>query len=376
MTEEEKLYTLALTRIGYVNPEVMLRLYQEAGNGKEIFAHRDDLCSIMPLCSQRLREVIGCDWSDAIAIAEKEMEFCNVHGINILCFGDDNYPQRLNNCPDAPIALFYKGNADINAQHVVSIVGTRHCTSYGIDTITKFMASLRQQCPNVLIVSGLAYGADINAHRQALNNGYDTIGVLAHGLDTLYPQAHRDTARQMVLQGGLLTEYMSATKIDRINFISRNRIVAGMSDACIVIESAKHGGSLITARIAQDYCREVFAFPGRASDKYSEGCNNLIRDNRASLLTSADDFVTAMGWQTDALRLKAKSMGIERELFPTLNPDQQLIVDNLQRFGDLQLNTLIVKTGLPISTLNQLLFELEMTGIVRPLAGGTYHLLM
>ncbi|MGN0281379.1 MAG: DNA-processing protein DprA [Prevotella sp.] len=376
MTEEEKLYTLALTKIGYVNPEVLLRLVQEAGNGKEVFAHRNDLNAIVPDCTQRLKDMVNCDWEDALATAEREMTFCNDHGIEILCFGDNDYPQRLNDCPDAPVALYYKGNANINAKHVISIVGTRHCTSYGIDAIRRFVNSLRTLCPDVLIVSGLAYGADINAHQQALNNGYDTIGVLAHGLDTLYPQAHRDTANRMVSQGGLLTEYMSATKIDRINFISRNRIVAGMSDACIVVESASRGGSLITARIAQDYGREVFAFPGRINDKYSEGCNNLIRDNRATLLTSADDFVTAMGWQTDGILSQAKSRGIERELFPEITPDQQLIVETLQRFGDLQLNALIVKTGLPISTLNQLLFELEMSGVVRPLAGGTYHLIL
>ena len=180
----------------------------------------------------------------------------------------------------------------------------------------------------------------------------------------------------MVSQGGLLTEYMSATKIDRINFISRNRIVAGISDACVVVESASRGGSLITARIAQEYGREVFAFPGRVNDKYSEGCNNLIRDNRATLITSAENFVDVMGWQTDALLAKAQSHGIERELFPDITAEQQHIVDALQRFGDLQLNTLLVKTGLPISNLNQLLFELEMAGVVRPLAGGSYHLIM
>lgn len=376
MTEEEKLYTLALTKLGYVNPEVLLRLVQEAGNGREVFAQRNDLTAIIPDCSQRLREVVGCDWSDAIAIAEKEMEFCNDHGISILCYGDENYPQRLNDCPDAPVALYYKGNADLNRKHVISIIGTRHCTSYGIDTIRRFVSSLRTLCPDVLIVSGLAYGADINAHLQALDNGFDTVGVLAHGLDTLYPQSHRDTARRMVSQGGLLTEYMSATKIDRINFISRNRIVAGISDACVVVESASRGGSLITARIAQEYGREVFAFPGRVNDKYSEGCNNLIRDNRATLITSAESFVETMGWHTDALLAKAQSHGIERELFPDITAEQQHIVDALQRFGDLQLNTLLVKTGLPISNLNQLLFELEMAGVVRPLAGGSYHLIM
>ena len=376
MSEEEKLYTIALTRIGYINPEVLLRLIQAAGNGKEVFAQRNDLNAVTPECSQRLKDLVACDWKDALAFAEKEMEFCGRNGIDILCYGDNNYPQRLNNCTDAPVTLYYKGNADLNRRHSISIIGTRHCTAYGIDTIRKFVATLRSLCPDVLIVSGLAYGADINAHQQALDNGFDTIGVLAHGLDTIYPQAHRETAKRMIGQGGLLTEYMSATKIDRINFISRNRIVAGISDACIVVESASKGGSLITARIAQDYNREVMAFPGRANDKYSEGCNNLIRNNRATLINSAEDFVESMGWQSDELLAQAKSRGIERDLFPDITPEQQRVVDVLQKLGDIPLNTLIVKTGIPISTLNQLLFELEMSGVIRPLAGGTYHLIV
>lgn len=375
MTEEEKLYTLALTKLGYINPEAMLQLVQAAGNGKVVFAQRNDLCAVVPDCTERLRNIVSGDWSDAIATAEKELSFCIDHDIHVLLYGDDNYPQRLNHCPDAPVALYYKGNADINKRHVISIIGTRHCTSYGIDIIKRFISTLKSLCPDVLIVSGLAYGADINAHLQALHNGFCTIGVLAHGLDTLYPQAHRDTALRMVSQGGLLTEYMSETKIDRINFISRNRIVAGLADATIVVESASRGGSLITARIAQDYGREVFAFPGRVNDRYSEGCNNLIRNNGATLITSAENFVDAMGWQTDALLAKAQAQGIERELFPDLTPSQQIVVDALRGNGDLQLNTLLVKTGLPISSLNQILFELEMSGVVRPLAGGTYHLI-
>jgi DNA processing protein len=216
---------------------------------------------------------------------------------------------------------------------------------------------------------------DICAHRHALQNGYETVGVLAHGLDELYPSAHRDTAKQMLQQGGLLTEYMSETRADKMNFVKRNRIVAGMTDATILVESAAKGGGLITSHIAQDYDRAVFAFPGAIGAPYSEGCNQLIRDNGAQLITSAEDFVEAMGWQTDAQRQEAINKGIERNLFPELSDEEQGIVKALNEHGDLALNQLAAKTNIPISRLTALLFQMEMKGIVRPLAGGTYHLL-
>ena len=303
------------------------------------------------------------------------MEFCQKNNISILCYGDNDYPQRLNECPDAPVVLYYKGNANLNCHHVINIIGTRHCTNYGSDVICRFISDLKKLCPEVLIVSGLAYGVDINAHKYALDNGFNTVGVLAHGLDTLYPSMHRETATKMIEQGGLLTEYMSNTRIDKQNFIRRNRIVAGISDACILVESAKHGGGLITARISQDYGRDVFAVPGRTSDHYSQGCNSLIHDNQASLLLSAEDFVLSMGWENDKILEEAKSRGIELSLFPELTDEQQTIANTLEKFGDLQLNILMIKTGFTIGKLNQLLFEMEMNGIVRPMAGGNYHLI-
>ena len=231
-------------------------------------------------------------------------------------------------------------------------------------------------CPQLLIVSGLAYGVDICAHRESLANGYDTAAVLAHGLDQIYPYHHRDTAAKMVEHGGLLTEFMTQTNADKVNFVRRNRIVAGISDATIVIESAAKGGSLITAEIAQSYDRAVFAFPGNVNQPFSEGCNNLIRDNGAALISNAEDFVKAMGWQNDAVRRQALSEGIERQLFPDLSPEEQKIVSLLQQTNDLQLNILSVKTGIAINQITALMFQLEMKGVVKALAGGMYHLLM
>lgn len=370
MNEQEIFYTIALTRIGFFNIAQALMLYQEAGGGQAVYEHRIDIQDIVPDCSPRLVEALR-NWDDPLKRAAVEMEFIAKHQIHALPYNDPAYPQRLKECADAPVILYYKGTADLNQKYVVNIVGTRHCTPYGADLIKRFVSRLRQLCPQVLIVSGLAYGVDINAHRQALENGYETVGVLAHGLDQLYPHHHRDTAAEMVKQGGLLTEFMTQTNADKGNFVRRNRIVAGMSDACILVESAAKGGGLITAGIARSYDRDVFAFPGAVGAPYSEGCNNLIRDNGAALITSADDFVESMGWQTTEERPEA----IERQLFPDLTPEEQSIVDVLQKTNDLQLNIISVQTNLPIHQVTAQLFSLEMKGVVRPLAGGMYHLL-
>ncbi|MBR2235339.1 MAG: DNA-processing protein DprA [Prevotella sp.] len=374
MQEQDILYTLALTRMTGFNFATALRLYQELGSGRGVWEHRNDVKEVLPDCTDRLAANLK-DWSMALTRAEQEMAFIEKHHLQVLCHGDSRYPQRLMECPDAPIVLYYLGNADLNAQRVVNIVGTRHCTPYGQDLVRRLVADLRQLCPQVLIVSGLAYGVDICAHRQALQQGLETVGVLAHGLDDLYPPRHRETAKQMLTQGGLLTEYMSETNADKANFVRRNRIVAGMSDATILVESAAKGGGLITANIAQDYNRAVFAFPGAVGAPYSEGCNHLIRDNGAALITSAADIVNFMGWQNDAQLLQAKTVGIERDCFPNLSDEEMAVVNVLQATGDMQQSVLAVKTNIPIGQLTALLFQLEMKGVVRPLAGGNYHLL-
>ena len=374
MNEQQLLYNIALTRIGHFSLASALHLYRTLGSGEEIFLHRNEAQDILPDCSPRLIDNLK-DWSEPLKRAEVELEFCRNNNIRVLCLGDDNYPKRLEDCADAPLVMYYKGNANLNQSRVINIIGTRHCTTYGADFIRRFIHDLKALCPEVLVVSGLAYGVDINAHQQALAVGYETVGVVAHGLDYLYPAAHKDVAREMVNHGGLLTEFMTCTNADKGNFVRRNRIVAGMSDACILIESAAHGGGMITAGIAFDYGREVFALPGRVGDHFSEGCNNAIRENKAILLTSAEDFVNTMGWEDDALRIEAQKKGIERQLFPDLSPEQQRIVDVLTKSNDLQLNQLSVKTGIPIGDITSILFQMEMMGVVKPMAGGNYHLL-
>lgn len=374
MNEQQLLYNIALTRIGHFSLASALYLYRTLGSGEEIYLHRNDIQDILPECSPRLLANLK-DWSEPLKRAEVELEFCRNNNIRVLCLGDDNYPKRLEDCADAPLVMYYKGNANLNQSRVINIIGTRHCTTYGADFIRRFIHDLKALCPEVLVVSGLAYGVDINAHQQALAVGYETVGVVAHGLDYLYPAAHKDVAREMVNHGGLLTEFMTCTNADKGNFVRRNRIVAGMSDACILIESAAHGGGMITAGIAFDYGREVFALPGRVGDHFSEGCNNAIRENKAMLLTSVEDFVKTMGWEDDALRIEAQKKGIERQLFPDLSPEQQRIVDVLTKSNDLQLNQLSVKTGIPIGDITSILFQMEMMGVVKPMAGGNYHLL-
>lgn len=367
---EDIRYSIALTRMTGFNFPMALQLYQELGSGKAVFEHRNDIGDVMPDTTPRLREAIK-NWDEALKRADTELAFITKNQIQALKLNSTDYPQRLRHCPDAPIVLFYKGTADLNQCYVLNIVGTRHCTTYGQDLVRRFLTDLHHQCPQVLVVSGLAYGIDICAHRQALELGYETVGVLAHGLDQIYPHAHRHTAAAMLKQGGLLTEYMTQTEALPNNFRQRNRIVAGISDATILVESAIKGGGLITCRIAQEYGRDVFAFPGAVGMPYSEGCNRMIRNNTAALITSAADFLEAVGWKTVGMQPET----VERQLFPDLSDEEQRIVSLLQQVNDMQLNMISVRTDIPIGQLTALLFQLEMKGIVRPMAGGTYHLL-
>ena len=370
----EVIAAMTLMRINYFSLSGLTLMYRELGNAQTIIEHHANIRDIFPDASEKLVNGLR-NIDEAKARAEAELEFCQKYGILPLPMNDERYPARLRECDDAPLMLFYRGNADLNQQRVINIVGTRHCTAYGKDVISRFVRDLKSLCPQLLIVSGLAYGVDINAHRAALENGYETVGVLAHGLDQIYPPRHRETAVKMISQGGLLTEFFTQTNADKVNFVRRNRIVAGMSDACILVESAARGGGLITARLSRDYNRDVFAFPGRVGDEYSEGCNNLIRNNGAALITSAQDFVEAMGWITDAQLNEARQKGIERQLFPSLSPEEMQIVGALQKQNDQQINMLSVTSNLPVARLTAILFEMELKGVVKVLAGGTYHLL-
>lgn len=372
--DKETFYAVALTRLSNFNFTTALALYRELGSAVAVYEHRGDISGILPECSPRL--VAGLkNWDEALRRAEAEIDYAARNGIDILTMADIRYPRRLVECADAPLVLYYKGTADLNCAKVLSVVGTRKCTPYGGDLIRSLIMGLREYSRDILIVSGLAYGVDVISHRQAMENGYSTVGVLAHGLDTLYPAAHRETASAMVRNGGLLTEFMTMTNADKVNFVRRNRIVAGMCDGVVIIESAERGGSLITADMAQGYGHDVFAFPGAVGMKNSEGCNNLIRDNKAALVTSAGDVVNALGWTDEIIRGEAKLKGIERQLFVELDDDERKIVGLLEKDNDLQANIISARTGIVIGRVMSLLFQLEMKGVVRAYAGGAYHLL-
>ena len=373
MNDNETRNAIALTRVNYFNLAGLAELYRRLGSATAVMEHRKDLREVLPEASPRLQEAMR-NIEQHLKVADAEMEYNLQNGISAFSLADNGYPQRLKNCDDAPLVLFYKGTACLNRARVINIVGTRHCTAYGQDIIRKFVYELKTLCPEVLIVSGLAYGVDINAHRQALANGLDTVGVLAHGLDYLYPTRHKQTAEEMIKRGGLLTEFLTNTNADKLNFVRRNRIVAGIADACVLVESAAHGGGLITTALARDYNREVFAFPGPVGATYSEGCNNLIRDHKAQLVCSAADFVQAMGWENDFKRVQAARQGIERQLFPQLSAEEKAVVLALQKLNDQPISQLSVTANIPISRLTALLFQLEMKGVIKLLAGGSYHL--
>lgn len=367
---EEAIYALALTRVPGIGVIGANNLLRRVGSAKRLFTERKQLKELVPDISDRIVALLDCP--EAIRFAEAEIEYAVNKNIECLTFSHPNYPTRLLDCNDAPVILFFKGNASLNRSHVINMIGTRRATDYGKGICASFIRELKDMLPDTLIVSGLAYGIDINAHRAAVANGMDTVGVLAHGLDRIYPAVHRHTAVEMLEHGGLLTEYPTGTNPDPQNFVQRNRIVAGMADATIVVESADKGGALITAGIASSYNRECFAFPGRIGDPYSLGCNNLIYNNRAQLIRNAEDFLTMMGWMTEQARPKA---AIQRELFPDLTDDEQKICSILQKADEgVQINTLVVESNIPINKITGILFELEMKGIIRALAGSQYRM--
>lgn len=374
MTQQETLYTIALTQVPALNLTNLHILLDEMGSSSTIFENRHNLRDVLPDASDKMLNAIA-SMDIHLKRAEEEMQWAEKGKVRIIGIKDKDYPQRMIGCPDAPIILYFRGNADLNTQHMVSMVGTRQITEYGKEVCAAFVKELKSLVPDAMIVSGLAYGVDIHCHRAALNNGLPTIGVVAHGLEQIYPRLHRNTAVEMVENGGILTEFISRTPIDKRNFVQRNRIVAGMTDATIVVESAAKGGSLITAEIANAYNRDVFAVPGRIYDSYSEGCNRLINANEAILLQSAAQFVESMNWQVDAMRKDALKEGVQQELFTDLTPEQRCIADAMKKGESTPINLLVNKTGIAIGKLSSILFDMEMKGIVKPVVGGNYRLL-
>ena len=300
--------------------------------------------------------------------AEKEIDFITKHKITPLFFTEPNYPQRLKHCYDSPVMLYYKGNADLNKEKIVLVVGTRTPTNYGKETTEKLVQELKET--GCIVASGLAYGIDILAHKTSLDVGIETIGVLAHGLDRIYPSVHRSYAEKMLSQGGLLTEFVSETNPDRENFPKRNRIVAGMCDALVIVESKKEGGSLITATIANAYNKDVFAFPGKTTDVLSEGCNALIKTNKANLIESSADLFYIMNWNND----KPKTKTTQLPLMLSLTNEEQLIVDAFTSKNELHIDEICYVTNYSVSKVSSILLQLEFTNVLKSLPGKIYKL--
>ena len=368
MDRDELFHLIALLQVKGIGTITARNLIQQTGSCAAIFNEKPaNLLRIPGIGSGVIEELKK---RDTFLRAEKELEFVEKNKIETLTLTDDNYPKRLIDCIDAPLLLFYKGNTNLNAEKIISVVGTRNATDYGKSLCENFIEELSQKYPELLVVSGLAHGVDIYAHRAALKNGLPTIGVVAHGLDRIYPAVHRKTAVEMVNNGGLLTEYNSETNPDRQNFVMRNRIVAGMADALIVVESAERGGALITAEIANSYDRDVFAFPGRATDSASQGCNRLIYKNKAALIQKAEDFEEMMGWNS---KLKSTKTA-QKPLFVELTNDEKQVTSFLHTNEPKQINILSIESNIPVYRLSSILLELEFKGVVRCFPGGTYLL--
>lgn len=370
MTSDTQLrYKIGITLIKGIGNVLAKNLIAYVGDVEAIFLESPKKLAKIPGIGELLSAEIA--QQDVLKQADKEIEFINKNGIIPLYYTDENYPFRLKECADSPIILYLKGNTDFNTGRYIAIVGTRNATEYGKELCKKLISDLASTQPDITIVSGLAYGIDICAHKAALDNNCRTFGILGHGLDRIYPATHRPTAVKMLEHGGLVTEYLSGTNPDKQNFVKRNRIIAGVCDAIVVVESGAKGGSLITANLAESYNRDVFAFPGRVGDNISEGCNQLIKTNKAALIESAADLEYAMGWE----KLTTKKEAMQPPLFVNLTKEQQALVTYLHKEKNgTQLNHLAIAMNLPVSKISSMLLELEFNGVVKCLPGNIYKL--
>ena len=367
MNDTELLHLLALLKIDGVGDIVAKKLINHCGSAENIFKTKASQLEAIDGVGQVL--IKNLKRNSVFKLAEAEMDYIKENNINILYYQDDNYPNRLKHCIDSPVLLFTSGTIDFTNRKIISIVGTREITSYGIDFCKKLIEDLAPLNP--IIVSGFAYGVDIVAHKAAMDNNLQTIGVIAHGLNQVYPKVHKKYVAKMEENGGFLTEFWSSSNPEKENFVKRNRIVAGMSEATIVIESAEKGGSLITANLANDYNRDVFAVPGRTSDKFSQGCNNLIKTQRAHLLTSAADILYILNWE---LQQKEEKI-IQKQLFVSLDDNEQKTYDYLHLNGKKELDTIALQCDFPVFRMSSILLNMELKGVIRPLPGKLFEVI-
>lgn len=364
MSDQELFYLLALLKVDGIGDIMAKKLLTHFGNPEAIFKVKSNqITGIDGVGSVLLRNLKD---KTVFEKANKELEFIKSNAINVSFFQDENYPDRLKHCIDSPVLIFTSGNINLKNKKLISIVGTRQITSYGMEFCKKFIEDLAPLDP--VIVSGFAYGVDIVAHQLAMENNLQTIGVLAHGLNQIYPKTHKKYIARMEENGGFITEFWSSSNPDKEKFVRRNRIVAGMTEATIVIESADKGGSLITANLANDYNRDVFAVPGRVTDKFSQGCNDLIKTQKANVLTSAADLVYVLNWD-----IQNKSKPVQKQLFVELELDEQKIYDFLLKNGKELLDVIALQCDFPIYKISGMLLNMELKGVIRPLPGKLFE---
>ena len=301
--------------------------------------------------------------------AEKEAEYVTRNGIRVFFYLDNDYPYRLKQCDDSPVTFYFRGNCDLNSSRIISVVGTRNATTRGKELCEKIISGLAAGDPELVIVSGLAYGIDISAHRAALSNNLRTIGVLGHGFKRTYPSIHRQTASEMLQNGGLITDFKSDELPERNNFIKRNRIIAGISDATLIVESGTKGGALITADIANSYNRDVLAVPGRPDDPWSAGCNDLIKKNKAALVENAADIRYILDWHT-----QKATMPVQRKLFNELEGDEKIIYELISKEGEMNIDSICREINLPVYKLSPILLHMEFSGVIRCYPGNIYRI--
>ena len=356
------IFQIGLTLIPGIGPITAKKLISHCGSVEAVFQEKKELLTKIPHVGPVLAKEIT--QQSILGRAEKEIDFMSQNGIIATSYLDDNYPQRLKNCVDSPIVLFSKGNFDWNQSKIVSIVGTRNATSYGKSVCQSIINELSDY--PVLIVSGLAYGIDVYAHKFSLENNVQTVAVLAHGLDRVYPNSHKSVAVEMLQNGGLITEFLSGTNLGRENFVRRNRIVAGMSDATIVVESKKKGGAMITAKLANDYNRDVFAVPGKLNDEFSSGCNHLIKTNQAHLCNSAQDIAYLLTWDKNR-----KDKTIKKEMLSQLEKEVVILFEDR---NELNIDQIKESINLSFGQLAVVLTDLELKNILHSSPGKVFSL--
>ncbi len=367
MNNDELLAFLRLQNVTNIGDVTAKKLIHHCGSASAIFKEKKaNLTKISGIGEHTIRDIYTVKHAKD---AEKELRFIEENNIKTSCFTDKDYPKYLKHCIDAPILIFKSGKINFNHQKIISIVGTRRMTRYGAAFCEELIATLAPVNP--IIVSGFAYGVDICAHKAAIKNGLQTIGCLAHGLNQIYPKTHKKYVKQLKENGGFITDFWSTAKPDRENFLKRNRIIAGISEATIIIESAEKGGSLVTADIANSYNREVFAVSGRAKDKYSEGCNNLIKQQKAHMLTSAADLIYMLGWDLDDEKPKT----VQKQLFVELSETEKTIYKYLQKNGKKMMDVIALECHVPIHKTANNLLQMELKGVIRPLPGKLFEII-